>query len=104
MLLPVWNGEAFLEQAMESILRQTLSSFELLVIDDGRGFEPAQPAQGFGLITWRASTAPSGRIALTMLLRTSTTSSGSTHQSDQEKRARSKEPGSTSSALPEATW
>ncbi len=35
MLLPVWNGEAFLEQAMESILRQTLSSFELIVIDDG---------------------------------------------------------------------
>ena len=35
VLLPVWNGEAFLEQAMESILRQTLSSFELIVIDDG---------------------------------------------------------------------
>jgi len=35
VLLPVWNGAAFLEQAMESILRQTLSSFELIVIDDG---------------------------------------------------------------------
>jgi glycosyltransferase involved in cell wall biosynthesis len=35
VLLPVWNGEAFLEQAMESILRQTLSSLELIVIDDG---------------------------------------------------------------------
>src|SRR5438445_5451065 len=35
VLLPVWNGEAFLEQAMESILRQTFSSFELIVIDDG---------------------------------------------------------------------
>jgi len=35
VLLPVWNGEVFLEQAMESILRQTLSSFELIVIDDG---------------------------------------------------------------------
>jgi glycosyltransferase involved in cell wall biosynthesis len=35
VLLPVWNSEAFLEQAMESILRQTFSSFELLVIDDG---------------------------------------------------------------------
>jgi GT2 family glycosyltransferase len=35
VLLPVWNGEAFLEAAVESILRQTLSSFELIVIDDG---------------------------------------------------------------------
>src|SRR3954447_24020536 len=35
VLLPVWNGEAFLGEAMESILRQTLSSFELIVIDDG---------------------------------------------------------------------
>ena len=35
VLLPVWNGEAFLEQAMESILGQTLSSFEFIVIDDG---------------------------------------------------------------------
>ena len=35
VLLPVWNGEAFLEPAIESMLRQTLSSFELIVIDDG---------------------------------------------------------------------
>ena len=35
VLLPVWNGEAFLKSAVESILRQTLSSFELIVIDDG---------------------------------------------------------------------
>jgi glycosyltransferase involved in cell wall biosynthesis len=35
VLLPVWNGDAFLEPAMESILRQTYSSLELIVIDDG---------------------------------------------------------------------
>jgi glycosyltransferase involved in cell wall biosynthesis len=35
VLLPVWNGEAFLAEAIESMLRQTFSSFELLVIDDG---------------------------------------------------------------------
>ena len=35
VLLPVWNGEAFLEAAVESILRQTLSSLELIIIDDG---------------------------------------------------------------------
>jgi len=35
VLLPVWNGERFLRPAVESILRQTFSSLELIVIDDG---------------------------------------------------------------------
>jgi glycosyltransferase involved in cell wall biosynthesis len=35
VLLPVWNGETFLAEAIESMLRQTFSSFELIVIDDG---------------------------------------------------------------------
>ena len=45
MLLPVWNGERFLEQAMESILRQTFSSFELIVIDDGSSDRSAAIAE-----------------------------------------------------------
>jgi hypothetical protein len=47
VLLPVWNGEAFLEQAMESILRQTFSSFELIVIDDGSTDRTAAIAEEF---------------------------------------------------------
>jgi glycosyltransferase involved in cell wall biosynthesis len=43
----VWNGEPFLEQAMESILRQTLSAFELIVIDDGSTDRTAPIAEGF---------------------------------------------------------
>ena len=35
VLLPVYNEERFLEQAAESILRQTESSFELITVDDG---------------------------------------------------------------------
>lgn len=35
VLLPVHNEECFLEQAVESILRQTESSFELILVDDG---------------------------------------------------------------------
>ena len=35
VLLPVYNEERFVEQAAESILRQTESSFELIVVDDG---------------------------------------------------------------------
>lgn len=35
VLLPVYNGEAYLREAVDSVLRQTYPDFELLVIDDG---------------------------------------------------------------------
>ncbi len=35
MVLPVWQGERFLAEAIESISAQTFPAFELLVIDDG---------------------------------------------------------------------
>ena len=35
VILPVNNGENFLREAMDSILEQTFSDFELIVIDDG---------------------------------------------------------------------
>lgn len=35
VLMPVYNAEAFLREAIESILGQTWSDFEFLIIDDG---------------------------------------------------------------------
>ena len=35
VVLPVRNGAAFLEQALESVLSQTLRELELIVVDDG---------------------------------------------------------------------
>lgn len=35
VIMPVYNAEKFLKEAIDSILVQTFSSFELLVIDDG---------------------------------------------------------------------
>jgi glycosyltransferase involved in cell wall biosynthesis len=35
VLMPVYNGERFLREAVESILTQTLTDFEFLIIDDG---------------------------------------------------------------------
>ncbi|HEY9639961.1 MAG TPA: glycosyltransferase family 2 protein [Coleofasciculaceae cyanobacterium] len=35
VLLPVYNGDRYLAAAVESILTQTLTDFELLIIDDG---------------------------------------------------------------------
>ena len=35
ILMPVWNGEKFLAAAVDSLLAQTFTDFELLVVDDG---------------------------------------------------------------------
>lgn len=35
VLMPVYNGEKFLREAIESILNQTFTDFELLIINDG---------------------------------------------------------------------
>ena len=35
VLMPVYNCEAFLTEAVESVLRQTMTDFELIVVDDG---------------------------------------------------------------------
>lgn len=35
VLMPVYNAEAFLREAIDSILQQTLTQFEFLIIDDG---------------------------------------------------------------------
>jgi glycosyltransferase involved in cell wall biosynthesis len=35
VLMPVYNGERYIREAIDSILRQTFQSFEFLIIDDG---------------------------------------------------------------------
>ena len=35
VLLPVYNGAKYLNEAIESILNQTFSNFEFFIIDDG---------------------------------------------------------------------
>jgi glycosyltransferase involved in cell wall biosynthesis len=61
-IIPVYNGEAYLAEAIESVLAQTFPSIELIVVDDGstdasaaiiRSFGPTlrgiqQPNQGVG--------------------------------------------------------
>ena len=32
--MPTWNGEAFVAQALDSVLEQSHGNFELLVVDD----------------------------------------------------------------------
>ncbi|MEI6070670.1 MAG: glycosyltransferase [Verrucomicrobiae bacterium] len=35
VVMPVWNGEMYLAEALDSMLSQTLSGFELIIVDDG---------------------------------------------------------------------
>jgi glycosyltransferase involved in cell wall biosynthesis len=35
VLMPVYNGRSYLEEAVESIQRQTHGDFEFLIVDDG---------------------------------------------------------------------
>jgi glycosyltransferase involved in cell wall biosynthesis len=46
-LLPVYDGEAFLAEAVRSILSQTYADFELVVVDDGSRDATPDILQGF---------------------------------------------------------
>jgi glycosyltransferase involved in cell wall biosynthesis len=35
VIMPVYNGEGFIARALDSLFAQTLSNFELILIDDG---------------------------------------------------------------------
>jgi len=48
VIIPVFNGERFLGEAIKSALSQTLPPYEILVIDDGSTDGSAQLAESFG--------------------------------------------------------
>jgi teichuronic acid biosynthesis glycosyltransferase TuaG len=35
IVMPVYNGEAFIREAIESVIRQTYPNWELIIVDDG---------------------------------------------------------------------
>lgn len=47
VLMPVYNGEQFLREAIESILKQTFGDFEFLIIDDGSTDNSADIVQSY---------------------------------------------------------
>jgi glycosyltransferase involved in cell wall biosynthesis len=46
-IIPVYNGAAFLAEAIESILRQAYEPLEIIVVDDGSTDDSAKVAGGF---------------------------------------------------------
>lgn len=47
VLMPVYNGEPFLGQAIESILQQTFADFEFIIINDGSTDRSAEIVQSY---------------------------------------------------------
>ncbi|MGB0383493.1 MAG: glycosyltransferase family 2 protein [Ardenticatenaceae bacterium] len=47
VIIPVYNGEAYLAQAIESVRRQPYQPIELIVVDDGSTDGSAEIAKGF---------------------------------------------------------
>ncbi len=47
VILPVFNGERFLAEAVESILGQSFSDFEFIIIDDGSTDRTAEILRGY---------------------------------------------------------
>jgi len=62
VIIPVYNGEKYLAEAIESVLAQTLPPLEIIVVDDGSTDASADIARGFGDPV-RVESQPHGGIA-----------------------------------------
>jgi len=47
VVIPVWNGERYLKEAIESVLAQDFCDFELIIVDDGSTDKSTKVAEGF---------------------------------------------------------
>src|SRR5438128_12692599 len=48
VIIPVYNRVQFLRQAIESVLAQTHSAVEIIVVDDGSPIDPGPVVDSFG--------------------------------------------------------
>lgn len=46
--MPVYNGECYIKQSIDSVLNQTLSNFELIIVDDGSTDNTKRIIQEYG--------------------------------------------------------
>lgn len=63
VLMPVWNAEKFLVEAVESILNQSFKDFELLAVDGGSTDRTLEILAGFNDSRIRVCQAPPGIVA-----------------------------------------
>src|SRR5687767_14224700 len=65
IIMPAYNSAAFISDAIESALAQTVTDFELLIADDGSTDETLEVARRWARVDSRVrvSTAPNGGTA-----------------------------------------
>lgn len=68
MILPVWNGSAWLGEAIASILGQTHSNLELVVVDDGSTDDSVRIARLFAARDVRVAVHEGGRRGIVTAL------------------------------------
>jgi glycosyltransferase involved in cell wall biosynthesis len=61
VLFPVYNGERFLAEALESVLGQSFGDFELLIVDDGSTDGSAEMIARYAAADRRVRPIPLGR-------------------------------------------
>ena len=49
VLIPAFNHERYVERCLDSVLEDPWPAKELVIIDDGKGFDPLDSASGMGL-------------------------------------------------------
>lgn len=69
VILPVYNGEGFIAEAVDSILRQTFSDLELIVVDDGSDDGTTSVLASFEDPRLRVHTLPENQGIVTALNR-----------------------------------
>ena len=67
VVMPVFNGEQYLAEAIESVHSQTLQPAELIVVDDGSTDQSANVATALGADVLRCEHAGNGRALPTKI-------------------------------------
>ena len=48
IVLPIYNGEKYMKQSIDSVINQTYANWELLIVDDGSTDNTAAIAREYG--------------------------------------------------------
>src|SRR5712675_1535849 len=66
VVMPVWNGEEYLAESIDSILGQTFKDFELIVVDDGSTDRTLEILSSYGDKRLRVQRLDHGGIVLAL--------------------------------------
>ena len=63
VIIPLYNGAAYIERSIRSVLNQTFQEFEIIVVDDGSTDDGSQRVATFNLPSIRLVRQPNGGVS-----------------------------------------